>query len=184
MSSSLRIASSSARSFFDISVTWAMNNEQASHHWNLKYKKSRLPHLLFSLLAAHLVESTSLGSSKAGCGWMSSAPKDGEFGALLIHTSTLSLTEDEYSCTYWTPLSLLTHFPTLIPLFTHLCSKLQHIPRENFSQLRIISRTLDPMKLWEPTNQKNIAPHEIVGTDKLVENGNQWDQGNQEISRS
>ena len=47
----------------------------------------------------------------------------------------------------------------------HLCSKLQHVPRENFSQLRIISRTLDPMKLREP-------------------NDNPWHQGNQEISRS
>ena len=104
---------------------------------------------------------------------MSSAPKDGELEALKgldknEHSLRLKMSDLEFLNSS----IMINTFSNSYSLFTHLCSKLQHIPRENFSQLRIISRTLDPMKLWEPTNQKNIAPHEIAGTDKLVGNGN------------
>ena len=167
MSASLRIASSSARSFFDISVTWAMNKEQASHHWNLKYKKSRLPHLLFSLLAAHLVEATSLGSSKAGCGWMSSAPKDGELEALKgldknEHSLWLKMSDLEFfksSTQSW-----LAHFPTHIPptsvpnsstspekTSVNCVSSVEHWTPWNYGNPQI-RRTLHPMRSWEPTN--------------------------------
>ena len=78
--------------------------------------------------------------------------------------STFTLTEYEYSCTYWTPLSLLTHFPILIPCSPTSVPNSSTSPEKTSVNCVSLVEQLTP---WDFGNQ--MATHEVRATRKSVD---------------